>query len=154
MNPFGAPPKPIKGFVPARHQSVAAQLAGASPGMEIGGFGGPGGPGGRGGPGGPGGRGPNRGPGGPGGPGGFGPGMFIAQPMTEASDTDKDGRISAPEWKALAARWWSQWDKSGKGSVTEEQIVDGLSAVFPPPPGFGGPGGPAGRGGPGGPPPR
>ena len=153
MNPFGAPPKPIKGFVPARHQSVAAQLAGASPGMEIGGIGGPGGPGnpggrgGRGGPGGPGG--PGRlggGPGrGPGGPGAFGPGLFIAQPVTDAADADDDGKITAREWTAMAERWWTQWDKAQKGSVTEEQIVDGLSAVFPPPPGFGGPGGPPPR---------
>ena len=156
MNPFGAPPKPIKGFVPARHQSVAAQLAGASPGMEIGGFGGPGGPGnpggrgGRGGPGGPGGPGrlgggPGRGPGGPGGPGAFGPGLFIAQPVTDAADADHDGKITAREWTAMAERWWTQWDKAQKGSVTEEQIVDGLSAVFPSPPGFGGPGGPPPR---------
>lgn len=150
MNPFGNPPKPIKGFVPLRHQSVAAQLAGTSPGMELGGPGGPGGPGnpgGRGGPGGPGGRGgpgggPNRGPGGP---GGFGPGLFIAQPVTDAADTDHDGKITAREWTAMAERWWTQWDKAQKGSVTEEQIVDGLSAVFPPPPGFGGPGGPPPR---------
>ena len=168
MNPFGDPPKPIKGFVTLRHASVAAQLAGTAPGMELGGFGGPGGPGGPGrpggggpgGPGGPGGRfgGPNRGPGGPGGPGGFGPGMFIAQPVTEAADADKDGRITAAEWTAMAERWWSQWDKARKGSVNEDQVVEGLSAVFPPPPGFGGPGGPGGppngRGGPGGPPPR
>ncbi len=159
MNPFGDPPKPIKGFVPVRHQSVAAQLAGTSPGMELGGFGGPGGPGGGGrpGPGGPGGRpgGPNRGPGGPGGPGGFGPGLFIAQPVTEAADADQDGKITAREWTAMAERWWSQWDKAKTGSVNEDQIVEGLSAVFPPPPGFGGPGGPPnGPGGPGGPPPR
>jgi endonuclease YncB( thermonuclease family) len=84
--------------------------------------------------------------------------MFIAQPVTESADADKDGRITAAEWTAMAERWWSQWDKARKGSVNEEQIVDGLSAVFPPPPGFGGPGGsggpPNGRGGPGGPPPR
>ena len=153
MNPFGDPPKPIKGFVPVRHQSVAAQLAGTSPGMELGGFGGPGGPGGGGrpGPGGPGDRpggrpgGPNRGPGGPGGPGGFGPGLFIAQPVTEAADADQDGKITAREWTAMAERWWSQWDKAKTGSVNEDQIVEGLSAVFPPPPGFGGPGGPPPR---------
>lgn len=51
MNPFGDPPKPIKGFVLLRHQSVAAQLAGTSPGMELGMPGGLGGRGRRGGPG-------------------------------------------------------------------------------------------------------
>jgi sulfatase maturation enzyme AslB (radical SAM superfamily) len=65
--------------------------------------------------------------------------MFIAQPVTEAADTDQDGKITAREWTAMAERWWSQWDKAQKGSVNEEQIVDGLSSVFPPPPGFGGP---------------
>jgi hypothetical protein len=128
MNPFGDPPKPIKGFVPLRHQSVAAQLAGTSPGMELGM---PGGPGGRGGPG--------FGPGRPGGPGGFGPGMFIAQPVTEAADANQDGKITAREWTAMAERWWLQWDKAKSGSVNEDQIVDGLSSVFPPPPGFDGP---------------
>jgi hypothetical protein len=141
MNPFGDPPKPIKGFVLLRHQSVAAQLAGTSPGMELGM---PGGPGGRGGFGGPGGRGGSGRPGGgtdrgPGGPGGFGPGMFIAQPVTESADTDDDGKITAREWTTMAERWWTQWDKAHKGSVNEDQIVDGLSAVFPQPPGFGGP---------------
>ena len=141
MNPFGDPPKPIKGFVPLRHQSVAAQLAGTSSGMELGmpgGPGGPGNPGGRGGRGGPGrpGGGPGRGPGGF---GAFGPGLFIAQPVTDAADADHDGKITTREWNAMAQRWWTQWDKAQKGSVTEEQIVDGLSAVFPPPPGFGGP---------------
>ena len=107
MNPFGDPPKPIKGFVLLRHQSVAAQLAGTSPGMELGM---PGGPGGRGGFGGPGGRGGSGRPGGgtdrgPGGPGGFGPGMFIAQPVTESADTDDDGKITAREWTTMAERW-------------------------------------------------
>ena len=148
LNPFGDPPKPIKGFVLLRHQSVAAQLAGTSPGMELGMPGGPGGPGGRGsrgsrgGPGGPEGRGGPGGPGGPGGgpdrgpgggPGGFGPGMFIAQPVTESADTDHDGKITAREWTIMAEHWWTQWDKAQKGSVNEEQIVDGLSAVFPQP---------------------
>ena len=135
MNPFGDPPKPIKGFVPLRHQSVAAQLAGTSSGMELGAPGGPGNPGGRGGRGGPGGPGGPGGRGGPGGPGGFGPGLFIAQPVTDAADADHDGKITAREWNAMAERWWTQWDKAQKGSVNEEQIVDGPSAVFPLPPG-------------------
>jgi hypothetical protein len=65
--------------------------------------------------------------------------MFIAQPVTESADTDDDGKITAREWTTMAERWWTQWDKAHKGSVNEDQIVDGLSAVFPHPPGFGGP---------------
>jgi hypothetical protein len=131
--PIGDPPKPIKGFVPLRHASVNAQLAGTDAGLEIGAPGGPGGPGGR-----------------PGGGPGFGPGNFIAEPVADLADADHNGRITPTEWNALAAKWWSQWDPENKGTVNTDQIVQGLSRILPGPPG----GGPRGPGGPGGPPPR
>ncbi len=131
---FGQPAKPIKGFVPARHASVAEQLAGKSDGLPIGGRGGPGGPGGR---------------------GGFGPGMFLAQPITQQADADKDEKVTAKELNALAEKWWNEWDSAKAGSLNEQQLSDGLVKAFPMPPGFGGPGGPGGGpGGPGGPRPR
>lgn len=124
---FGQPPKPIKGFVPARHASVAAQLAGKSEGLPIGERGGPGGPGGR----------------GPGGPrGGFGPGMFLAEPIKNLADADKNDQITPKELTSLAEKWWSEWDSAKTGKLNEEQLGEGLVKAFPPPPGFGGPGGP------------
>lgn len=121
---FGQPPKPIKGFVPARHASVAAQLAGTSEGLPIGERGGPGGPGGR--------------------RGGFGPGMFLAEPVKTLADTDKNDQVTAKELAALAEKWWTEWDTAKTGKLTEEQLGDGLVKAFPMPPGFGGPGGPGG----------
>lgn len=129
---FGQPPKPIKGFVPARHASVAAQLAGKSEGLPIGERGGPGGPGGR--------------------RGGFGPGMFLAEPIKTLADADKNDQVTPKEFAALAEKWWTEWDTGKTGKLSEEQLGDGLVKAFPMPPGFGGPGG--GPGGPGGPRPR
>lgn len=119
---FGQPPKPIKGFVPARHASVAAQLAGTSEGLPIGERGGPGSPGGR--------------------RGGFGAGMLLAEPIKVFADTDKNEQVTANELSALAEKWWSEWDTAKTGKLTEEQLGEALTKAFPPPPGFGGPGGP------------
>ncbi len=107
---FGQPPKPIKGFVKARHASVTEQLAGKSDGLPLGGRG-----------------------------GGFGPGMFLGQPMTEQADANKDGKITSQEFAALAEKWWRDWDGTKTGSLTEPQIGEGLAKSFPPPPGFDGP---------------
>ncbi len=123
--PFGQPPKPIKGFVKERHRSVADQLAGKSEGLRIGQRG----PGGPGGPDGPGGR-----------RGGGGPGMFLAEPVRNLADVNKDERVSPTEWTAMAERWWGEWDLDKKGTLNEAQLAEGLAKVFPPPPGFGGPG--------------
>jgi len=119
--PFGQPPKPIKGFVVARHASVAAQLAGTSEGLPIGARGGPGGPGGR--------------------RGGFGPGMFLSEPFKNLADANHDERVTAAEMRALAEKWWAEWAASGAGKLNEAQLGEGLGKAFPPPPGFGGPGG-------------
>lgn len=126
--PFGQPPKPIKGFIQERHRSVADQLSGKSEGLRIGERGAMGGPGGR--------------------RGGFGPGMFLAEPIKNLADSDRDDRVTTSEWNALAGKWWAEWDAAKAGKLGEAQLAEGLSKAFPPPPGFGGPGGP------GGPPPR
>lgn len=122
---FGQPPKPIKGFVPARHASVSAQLAGKSDGVVLGGLQGPRGPGG------PGGRRDN-----------FGPGMFLADPLVAQADADRDGKVSPAELKSLGERWWREWAPAAADQLGEQQIGDGLAKAFPLPPGFGGPGGP------------
>lgn len=119
---FGQPVKPIKAFVPIRHQSVADQLAGKSEGQRIGGRGGPFG-----------GR----------GPGGFGPGMFLAPAVLEQADADKDQKVTSTEMMALAGKWWSDWDSGKTGALNADQLANGLVKTFPMPPGLGGPeGGP------------
>jgi hypothetical protein len=102
--------------------------------------------GGRGGDGAPGG-GQRRG--GPGGPGGFGPAMFIGPALFTAADADKDGSVTRAEFKDTFSKWFGEWDKEKSGSLSEEQIRNGLNTALPRP-NFGGPGGPGGRGGAGG----
>ena len=128
----------LKTFVEKRTESVAAQLAGKSKGyVPAMGFG-PGGFG-RGGPGG--------GPGAPGGPGGFGPGNFLARPVLEALDSDKDGKVSRDELVAGVKKFFRDCDRDKSGKLDEKALAEGLNRLFPRPPGFGPPGG-----GPGGPP--
>lgn len=125
MPGFGDPVKPIKTFVEARHQSVAAQLAGTSTGMRIGTRGGP--------------------FGGGGGRGGFGPGTFLAPAVLQKADQDHNEKASLAELQKLAEKWWNEWEAAGNGSLTEQQLGDGLSKAFPMPQGMGGPGrGPGG----------
>jgi len=125
MPGFGDPVKPIKTFVEARHQSVASQLAGTSPGMRIGNRGGPFGGGG------------DR--------GGFGPGTFLAPAVLQKADQDHNEKASLAELQKLAETWWNEWDAAGNGFLTDQQLGDGLSKAFPMPQGIGGPGrGPGG----------
>lgn len=119
MPGFGDPVKPIRTFVEVRHQSVAAQLAGNSTGMRIGTRGGPFGGGGR---------------------GEFGPGTFLAPAVLQKADQDHNDKASLAELQKLAEIWWSEWDAAGNGSLTDQQLGDGLSKAFPMPQGIGGPG--------------
>jgi spore coat protein H len=113
---FGQPAKPIKAFIQVRHDSVAAQLSGKSKGERVGGMGG--------------GR----------GRGGFGPGTFVGPAVTNQADEDKNGQVTAKEMAALADRWWTTWNPEKADAITQDQIAEGLTKIFPPPPGFGPPG--------------
>jgi spore coat protein H len=84
-----------------------------------------------------------------GGPGGFGPGRFLARPVLEAADTDKDGKLSQNEMNAALKSLFAKLDKDHKGELTQEMLTEGINNLLPRPPGFGGPGRPPGAGGPG-----
>lgn len=127
----------VHAFIEKRTASVVAQLEGKSKGfIPQMGFG-PGGPGGR--------------------PGGFGPGNFMARPLLEVLDGDKNGKLAKDEFLAGARRFFKECDKDGKGKIDEKALSEGLTRIMPAPPGFGPPPGgapgapqPPGRPAPGG----
>jgi spore coat protein CotH len=84
---------------------------------------------------------------------GFGPGMFLAPAFLKAGDADADSKLSANEFRALAVKWFAQWDKEKRGSINSDQLKSGLTESFPPPApganGAGAPGGPRPPGPPG-----
>lgn len=141
---FRGGPKPIKGFVTARAQSVGDQLAGKSAGRtsSSGGFGPPGGRGGFGGP--PGGDLPGRGGAPGGGPGGFGgpPGIgrsggrggrgpmeavtLFGQLIVTALDTDSTGDLTEAEILAGFGRSFDALDADHSGALTEDQLRRGI----------------------------
>ncbi|MBX3743703.1 MAG: CotH kinase family protein [Verrucomicrobiae bacterium] len=98
---------------------------------------------------GPGGAGPRLRPGpGAGGPTMFGgPGAMWAAGFFTAGDTDRDGRLTGGEMRALFERWAREWDRDGDGTLTAEEIGEGFRGTMPAFPG--GEGGPPGGTSPG-----
>ena len=98
----------------------------------------------------------NRGAGGPppgGAPGGnggrgFNPSQFIGPGFFTAVDTDKDGSLTAAEFKDAFEKWFVAWDTDKSGSLDQAKLQAGLNAALPRP-NFGGPGNRAGGNGPG-----
>lgn len=95
--------------------------------------------------------------GGPGGGGrggrGFGPARFLGPGLFTAVDGNQDGSLTQAELKQTFSTWSSQWDEDKQGTLSADEIRDGLNKTLPRPNfgGRGGPGGPGGQGGPGGP---
>src|SRR5262245_5108036 len=81
------------------------------------------------------------GKGGPGGPGGMmgNPFGFLTRAVTDAIDTDKDGKLTKAELVAGAKKLYAEIDKDKKNALTEEQLAEGLNRLMPEPRGFGGP---------------
>ncbi len=121
--PMAFPVSPIMPFLERRIGSIRSQFAGKSEGVvpRFGMFGGPGGP-----------------------PGRFGAGNFLAPLVFEATDADKDGRLSPEEAARAAERFVRDADSTKKGSIDLETLRDVMNRRMAPPPGFGGPGGPPG----------
>ncbi len=66
--------------------------------------------------------------GGGGGRGGVAPALFTAV------DTNKDGSVTKDELKTSFDGWFTSWDASRSGSVTQAQMAAGLTAALPAPP--------------------
>lgn len=82
---------------------------------------------------------------------GFGPGGFLARPVLEAADKDKDSKLSKEEMNAAVKTFFAKLDKDHKGELNQAALTDGINKLLPRPPGFGRPPAPAGA--PGGAPP-
>jgi len=77
----------------------------------------------------------------------FGPAMFLSPMFLQQGDQDRDGKLSAAEFRALGPKWFASWDRQQRGTVTPDQLRDGINAAAPSPGGPGGFGGPILAGG-------
>jgi hypothetical protein len=64
--------------------------------------------------------------------------MFMAPQMLSQADKNADQKISSEEFTALADLWFDKLDAQKTGKVTQDQLVERLVEVLPPPPGFAG----------------
>lgn len=108
----------LREFVAKRTESVVAQLDGKSQGKVIAGFGFGGG-----------GKGP--------GFGGFGVGNFLAKPVLDAADADKDSKVSLLEFKAAALRLFKEAGGADQNAVSDAEMADTINRLMPVPKGFG-----------------
>ena len=60
-----------------------------------------------------------------GGRGGIAPALFAAL------DTDKDGSLTRAELKATLDSWFTTWDTAKAGALSGDQMLKGLTVVFP-----------------------
>jgi type 1 glutamine amidotransferase len=57
-----------------------------------------------------------------------------AQALFSALDTDKDGMLTRPELESGFNSWLADWDSTHSGSLTQPQILAGISKLLPAPP--------------------
>ncbi len=71
--------------------------------------------------------------------------MFLTQPLMSALDADKNGEVTKAEFEQTFMRWFEAWNTDHSGSLTEEQLRDGINKELmafrggPPRMGFGPP---------------
>lgn len=70
----------------------------------------------------------------------MGPGNFIAPVFLKSADTNGDAKVQKTEFEALAEGWFRRFDRKAAGKLSQDDLVQGLNAVIPPPD-FGPPGG-------------
>jgi hypothetical protein len=51
----------------------------------------------------------------------------------KAADSDENSQANAAEFQALATRWFGEWDTDADGSLSPEQLGNGLGKAFPTP---------------------
>ncbi|MHB1425624.1 MAG: CotH kinase family protein [Gemmataceae bacterium] len=104
---FGKPPA-LKVFIEKRTASVLAQVAGTSKGYS---------------------------PSSESRPGGWPPiGVFMAGPMLETLDTDRDENLSREEWLSIAKKLAATCEKDRNGHINLKSLTAGLNSLLPPPP--------------------
>jgi type 1 glutamine amidotransferase len=54
-------------------------------------------------------------------------------PLFAAFDTDKDGSVTRVEMKSAFDLWFTIWDTAKNGTLTQDQLLTGLNALFPAP---------------------
>jgi type 1 glutamine amidotransferase len=59
--------------------------------------------------------------------GGVGPVLFTA------TDANKDGSVTKDEFKSTFDKWFTAWDTTSSGALTQPQIAAGLTAALPQP---------------------
>ena len=64
--------------------------------------------------------------------------MFIAPQMLTQADKNGDKKVSKEEFSTLADTWFDKLDAEKSGKISEEQLVEKLTEVLPPPEGVGG----------------
>src|ERR1043166_2347330 len=77
---------------------------------------------------------------------GFGMGMFLAPMMLSQAHKEPGQTVNKQEFTAVADTWFEKLDPEKTGKVNQEQFVEKIGDVFPPPQGFAGRGGPPGDG--------
>jgi type 1 glutamine amidotransferase len=74
----------------------------------------------------------------PQGRGGRGGGRGVSPALFTAADINKDGTLTRSEFKTTLDGWFTKWDASGSGSLTQDQVTAGLAAALQPAGGGGG----------------
>ncbi len=62
---------------------------------------------------------------------GFNPAGFIGPMFFSAADANKDNSLTQSELKSTFAKWFTEWDTNKVGSLSEEELREGLNTALP-----------------------